>query len=207
MTSEDSFLVLVHYRMSIKKKTCFGIKFTDKDLLSIFLKPTTSFAEFLNSIIQKLGLQDVKRVENFVNNMKYDSFVIESDEELEVLFHCHLKFLEVRTLELLAKLVDVVSNSRGSNRNSQALTTAACSSSRPVGTSSFVPVITPEAMVVASPSFVADINRSGDGEVGITDTAPVSLQDGPPRPSHLRPDVELYKDNTRCKSKQVVSNY
>ncbi|RYR08419.1 hypothetical protein Ahy_B05g076095 [Arachis hypogaea] len=141
------------------------------------------------------------------HDMKYDSFVIESDENLEVLFYCHWKFLEVRTPKLLAKLVDVVSNSESSNRNLQAPTTAAYSSSRPVGASSSVSMIASEAMVVASPSFIVDLNRSGDGKVDITDTAPVSLQDGPPGPSHLRPDVELYKDNTRCKSKQVVSNY
>ncbi|RYR07328.1 hypothetical protein Ahy_B05g074660 [Arachis hypogaea] len=52
----------------------------------------------------------------------------------------------------------------------------ACSNSRPSGTSSFVPVIMSEAMLVTSPSFAADLNRSGDREVGITDTALVSLQ-------------------------------
>ncbi|RYR07323.1 hypothetical protein Ahy_B05g074653 [Arachis hypogaea] len=35
-------------------------------------------------------------------------------------------------------------------------------------------------MVVASPSFAVDLNRSGDGEVGIIDRVPVSLQRGPP---------------------------
>ncbi|RYR21072.1 hypothetical protein Ahy_B03g066316 [Arachis hypogaea] len=35
-------------------------------------------------------------------------------------------------------------------------------------------------MVVASPSFAADLNRSGDGEVGIIDTALVSLHGGTP---------------------------
>ncbi|RYQ97874.1 hypothetical protein Ahy_B08g093949 [Arachis hypogaea] len=43
--------------------------------------------------------------------VKYDSFVIGSDEGLEVLFHYHRQFLEVRIPELLTKLVDVVSNS------------------------------------------------------------------------------------------------
>ncbi|RYR35445.1 hypothetical protein Ahy_A10g050589 [Arachis hypogaea] len=35
-------------------------------------------------------------------------------------------------------------------------------------------------MVVASPSFVVDLNRSGDGEVGIIDRVPISLQRGAP---------------------------
>ncbi|RYR20211.1 hypothetical protein Ahy_B03g065312 isoform A [Arachis hypogaea] len=184
MANEERFVVLMHYRGSIKKKTRSGIKFTDKDPLSIFLKPSTSFNEFLNSIIQKLGLQGVKRVEKLLygipisvlqDDVKYNSLVIGSDEDLEVLFHCRQQFPEVRTPELLAKLVDVVSSSGGSNRNPQAVATAACSTSRPSGALSSMPVIAPEAMLVASPSFAVDLNRSGDGAVGIVDTAPVSL--------------------------------
>ncbi|RYR00135.1 hypothetical protein Ahy_B07g088220 isoform B [Arachis hypogaea] len=164
MANEKTFLVLVHYRWSIKKKTRSGIKFTDKDPLSVFLKPSTSFTEFLNSIIQKLGLQGMKRVEKLFYRIS----------------------ISVLRAELLAKLVDVVSNSGGSNRNSQPSATAACSSSRPIGASSSVPVIAPKAMLVASSSFATDLNRSHDGEVcdttnaDITDTAPISLQGGEP---------------------------
>ncbi|RYR58880.1 hypothetical protein Ahy_A05g024741 [Arachis hypogaea] len=104
MANEESFLVLVHYRGSIKKKTRSGIKFTDKDPFSIFLKPTTILRD----------------------DVKYDLF-----------------FPEVGAPELLAKLVDVVSSSDGSNWNTQTPATAACTSSRPVGASSSVPVIAP----------------------------------------------------------------
>ncbi|RYQ91891.1 hypothetical protein Ahy_B09g097935 isoform A [Arachis hypogaea] len=175
MASEDSFLVLVQYRWLIKKKTRSGIKFTDKNPLSVFLKPSTSFTEFLNSIIQKLGLQGVKRVEKLLYRIPIS--MLRSDEDLEVLFHCRQQFSEVRTPdELSAKLVDVVSSSGGLNQNLQALATIAYSSSRPSGASSSVSVIAPKAMLVASPSFAADLNHSGYGEVGITDAVPVSLQ-------------------------------
>ncbi|XP_057748016.1 uncharacterized protein LOC130967216 [Arachis stenosperma] len=115
------------------------IKFTNKDLLSVFMKPSTSFTEFQDIIIRKLGLQGMKRVEKLLyripiflllDNVKYDSFVIGSDEYLEVLFH----------------------------------STAACSSSRPVGVSSSLPVIEPEAVLVTSPSFAGDLNRTRDRE-------------------------------------------
>ncbi|XP_057751119.1 uncharacterized protein LOC130969427 [Arachis stenosperma] len=148
-----------------KKKTRSGVKFTGKDPLSIFLKPTTSFADFLNSILQKLVLQGVKRVEKLFyrisisvlrDDVKYDSFVIGSDENLEVLFHCRRQFLEVKHLSC----------------------TVACSSSRPVGASSFVPVVAPQDEFVASSSFAVDLNRSGGGEVGIIDRAPILLQCG-----------------------------
>ncbi|XP_057747490.1 uncharacterized protein LOC130966686 [Arachis stenosperma] len=110
------------------------------------------------------------------DDVKYNSFVIGSDENLEVLFHCRRQFPEVRTPELLAKLVDVVSSSGGSNQNTQTPATAACSNSRPVGASSSVLVIAPQEMVVASPSFAVDLNRSGDGKVCIIDRALVLLQ-------------------------------
>ncbi|XP_057740436.1 uncharacterized protein LOC130957604 [Arachis stenosperma] len=69
-----------------------------------------------------------------------------SDKDLKVLFHYRWQFPEVRIPELLAKLVDGVSSSGGSNRNTQTLATAACSSSRPVVASSSVPVIAPVEM-------------------------------------------------------------
>ncbi|XP_020979657.1 uncharacterized protein LOC107641229 [Arachis ipaensis] len=65
MASEESFVVLVHHRETIKRKTRSGVKFTDKDPLSIFVRPTTSYDDLGNSVIQKLGLQGVKRVKNF----------------------------------------------------------------------------------------------------------------------------------------------
>lgn len=71
----------------------------------------------------------------------------------------------------LAKLVDVVSSSEGSNRNPQPSATAACSSSRPVGASSSLPMMEPDAIFIVSPSFAADLYRTRDGEVG--DIGPV----------------------------------
>ncbi|RYR68039.1 hypothetical protein Ahy_A03g014505 isoform C [Arachis hypogaea] len=174
-SDEESFVVLVHYKGSIKRKTRSGVKFTDKDLLSIFMRLTMRFDEFLNSIIQKLGLQGVKR-----DDVKYDCFIIESDEDLQVLFHCRRQFPEVRTPELLAKLVYVVSNSGGSNRNTQTIGTVASSNSRHVGASSSVPVNAPRDEPVASSSFVVDLNCSGGREVGIVDRVPISLQCGTP---------------------------
>ncbi|RYR01504.1 hypothetical protein Ahy_B06g080379 [Arachis hypogaea] len=104
-----------------------------------------SFSEFQNTKIEKLGLHGVKWVEKLFykilisvlrDDVKYDSFVINSDEDLQVLFYCRSQFSEVRTLELLAKFVDVVCSSRA------------------------------EAVLVASPSFAIDINCNRDGEVG-----------------------------------------
>ncbi|RYR05233.1 hypothetical protein Ahy_B06g085113 isoform A [Arachis hypogaea] len=135
MASKESFVVLVHYRGSIKRKTCSGVKFTDKD---------------------PLMLRD---------DVKYDSFIIGSDEDLQVLFHCLWHFSEVRTPELLAKLT---------------LGTVVGSSLRPVGASSSVPVNAPQDEPVASPSFAIDLNCSGGGKVGIVERVSISLQCGAP---------------------------
>ncbi|XP_057746126.1 uncharacterized protein LOC130965376 [Arachis stenosperma] len=101
MASEESFVVLVHHRGSIKRKTRSGVKFTDKDPLCIIVRPTTRYEDLVSSVLLKLGLEGVKR-----ETVKYDCFTIGSDEDLQVMFHCHRQFLEVRTPELLAKLVD-----------------------------------------------------------------------------------------------------
>ncbi|XP_016192957.1 uncharacterized protein LOC107633876 [Arachis ipaensis] len=149
MASEDSFLVLVHHRGSVKRKTRSGVKFTDKDPLCIVVSPTTSYDAFVSSVLVKLGLEGVKRVKKFYyripttvlhDTVKYDCFTIGSDEDLQDMFLSRRQFPEVRTPELLAKLVDVVSSSGGSNRNANTIATVAGSSSRPVVASSSIPV-------------------------------------------------------------------
>ncbi|RYR45966.1 hypothetical protein Ahy_A07g031735 [Arachis hypogaea] len=165
MSSKESCLCLVHYQGSIKKKICSSVKFTDKDPLSIFLKSTMSFADFLNFIIQKFGLQGMKRVEKLFYHIPISCCEM-TDEDLEAVFHCRRQFSEVRTPELLTKLVDVVSSLGGSNRNTQTPITAAYSSSTPVGASSCVPVIAPQDEHVAFLSFAVDLNRSSGRECG-----------------------------------------
>ncbi|XP_016177683.1 uncharacterized protein LOC107619971 [Arachis ipaensis] len=151
MVSDENFVALVYNRGSIKKKTRSDIKFTNKDPLSVFLKPSTSFTEFKNTMLQKLGLLGVKRVEKLFyripisvlhDDVKYDSFVISSDEDF----------------------------SGGSNWNPQSLRHLACSNSMPIGASSVAPIVAPEAVVVASPSFAFNLNRSGDA--GVSETGP-----------------------------------
>ncbi|XP_052110352.1 uncharacterized protein LOC127741613 [Arachis duranensis] len=116
MACEESFVVLVHHKGSIKRKTRSGVKFTDKDPLCIIVRPTTSYDDLVSSVLLKLGLEGVKQVKKFFyripitvlqETVKYDCFTIESDEDLQVKFYCRRQFPEVRTPELLAKLVDV----------------------------------------------------------------------------------------------------
>ncbi|XP_057730217.1 uncharacterized protein LOC130945527 [Arachis stenosperma] len=185
MASEDSFVVLVHHRGSIKRKTRSGVKFTDKDPLCIIVRPTTSYDDLVGSVLLKLGLEGVKRVKKFFyripitvlqETVKYDCFMIGSDEDLQVMFHCRRQFPEVRTPELLAKLVDVVSSSGDSNRNTTTLATVAGSSSRAVVASSSVPTYEPPVQPIASPSFTVDLNGSVGDEVGTGEFLPTSLQ-------------------------------
>ncbi|XP_015931697.1 uncharacterized protein LOC107458015 [Arachis duranensis] len=185
MASEESFVVLVHHRGSIKRKTRSGVKFTDKDLFCIIVRPTMTYEDLVSSVLLKLSLEGVKRVKKFFycipimvlqQTVKYDSFTIGSDEDLQVMFHCRQQFPEVRTLELLAKLVDLVSSSGGSNRNTTTLATVAGSSSRPAVASSFVPAYEQAVQPVASPSFAVDLNGSVGDEVGTGKFLRTSLQ-------------------------------
>ncbi|XP_052114453.1 uncharacterized protein LOC127745595 [Arachis duranensis] len=184
MAGEDSFIVLVHHIGSIKRKTRSGVKFTDKDPLCIIVSSTTSYDDHARSVLQKLGLDGVKRVKKFFyriqitllqDTVKYDCFTIGSDEDLQVTFLCRRQFPKVRTPELLAKLVDVVSSSGGSNRNTNTLATVAGSSSRPTVASSSVPAYEISAPPVASPSFAVDLNGNVGDEVGTAKLVPTSV--------------------------------
>ncbi|RYR77790.1 hypothetical protein Ahy_A01g002401 [Arachis hypogaea] len=185
MASEDSFLVLVHHRGSIKRKTRSGVKFTDKDPLCIIVRPTTTYDALVSSVLEKLGLEGVKRVKKFFyripttvlhDTVKYDCFTIGSDEDLQVMMLCRRQFPDVRTPMLLAKLVDVVSSSGGSNRNANTIATVAGSSSRPAVASSSVPVYEPPMQPVASPLFAVDLSGNVGDEVRYGDHVPTEVQ-------------------------------
>ncbi|RYR28355.1 hypothetical protein Ahy_B01g052467 isoform D [Arachis hypogaea] len=164
MASEESFVVLVHHRGSIKRKTHSGVKFTDKDPLCIVVNPTTSYDDLVRSVLMKLGLEGVKRVKKFFyripvtilhDTVKYDCLTIGSDEDLQVMFLCRRQFSEVRTPELLAN-------------------------SRAAVASSSVPVYEPAVQLVASPSFAVDLNDGVGDEVGSFDILPNALEGVPP---------------------------
>nr|XP_025612088.1 uncharacterized protein LOC112705480 [Arachis hypogaea] len=154
MASEESFLVL--------------------DPLCIIVTPTTTYDALVSSVLEKLGLEGVKRVKKFFyriptavlhDTVKFDCFTIGSDEDLQVMFLSRRQFSEVRTPELLAKLVDVVSSSGGSNRNANTIAAVAGSSSRPAVASSSAPVYEPPMQPVASPSFAVDLSGNVGEEV------------------------------------------
>ncbi|RYR53080.1 hypothetical protein Ahy_A06g027970 [Arachis hypogaea] len=77
----------------------------------------------------------------FLDDVKYDSFVIGSDKDLQVLFHCCCQFRKGRTSELLAQLLDMVYSLGGLNQNYQPSAMPDCSSSMLLGASSSVPVV------------------------------------------------------------------
>ncbi|XP_015965274.1 uncharacterized protein LOC107489006 [Arachis duranensis] len=172
MASDESFVVLVHHRGSIKRKTRSGVKFTDKDPLCIVVNPTTRYDDLVRSVLMKLGLEGAKRVKKFFyripvtilhDTVKYDCLMIGSDEDLQVMFLCRRQF-----------------PSGGSNRNTTNVATAAGSSSRAVVASSSVLVYEPAVQLVASPSFAVDLNDGVGDEVGSFDILPNALQDVPP---------------------------
>ncbi|XP_015933201.1 uncharacterized protein LOC107459489 [Arachis duranensis] len=159
------------------------------DPLCIIVSPTTSYDALVSSVLGKLGLEGVKRVKKFFyripitvlhDTMKYDCFTIGSDEDLQVMFLSRRQFSEVRTPELLAKFVNVVSSSGGSNRNANTIATVASSSSRPAVASSSVPMYEAAVQPAASPSFAVDLSGNVGDEVGYGEHHPTEVQCPPP---------------------------
>ncbi|MED6205654.1 hypothetical protein PIB30_019776 [Stylosanthes scabra] len=86
------------------------------------------------------------------------------DADLEVIFHCRRDFPDVRTIELYAKLEDVIASSDKYNPNPASVHIGGSSSSTSVAL--VVPVIPP---FVASPSFTADLHLEDDDECDLED--------------------------------------
>ncbi|MED6200729.1 hypothetical protein PIB30_088147 [Stylosanthes scabra] len=110
----------------IKKNLRVGIRFSSTELISVFVHSSTTHVELQNTILQKIGVAGSKRVAKLFyrapvsvvsEHVKYGSFVVQSDTDLEVIFHCWRDFTEVRITKLYAKLEDVVASSGGFNPN------------------------------------------------------------------------------------------
>ncbi|RYR17573.1 hypothetical protein Ahy_B03g062277 [Arachis hypogaea] len=231
MASEESFVVLGHHRGSVNRKTRSGVKFTDKNPLCIVITSTTSYDDLVSAVLMKLGLEGAKRVKKFFyripvtvlqNTVKYDCFTINNDVDLQVMFLCRRQFPEVRTPELLARLVDVVSSSGGSKRNTNTVANPAGSSSRPAVASSSVPVYEPVVQHVASPSFAVDLNGTEGDEVverenlpnALVGVAPVGVGDGFLDDEEEDDLSQSHTNSNRpgsnydcCNSNQLGSNY
>ncbi|XP_016165286.1 uncharacterized protein LOC107607905 [Arachis ipaensis] len=163
-SEEESTLVLVHCSGKIQRSKKYGVKFTDREPLSIFNSSSSTLSELKNSILQKLGVFGSKWVKKLfykisitvvLTGVKYDTFVLAADEDIRVLFHCVRSFPEVRIHELFAKL-EVGVDSSGALAPVHSLTAAG-------GASSSMPVVRPPVPLVGSPSFTADLDRT---EVG-----------------------------------------
>ncbi|MED6131809.1 hypothetical protein PIB30_013291 [Stylosanthes scabra] len=127
MDDKRNFSALVHYTGKIKKNS------------------------------RKLGATDSKRVAKLFycapvavvsEHVNYGSFVVQSDADLEVIFHCRKDFPE---------LVDFIASSGGSNPNPTSGHIGSSSSSALV--TPVVPVIPP---CVVSPSFTANLHHEDD---------------------------------------------
>ncbi|XP_016195164.1 uncharacterized protein LOC107636153 [Arachis ipaensis] len=173
MESEESFLVLVHCSGKIKKSKSHGVKFIDREPLNVFIRSSNTLLDLKTSILQKLGVCGTKWVKKLfykipiavvLTSMKYETFVIGSDEDMQVLFHCRRSFLEVRIHELFAKLEHVIDSSRTSAPNPQSTTME--------GASISMPVIAPDYLLANHPSSavgvvtlacpIPDVGREGE---------------------------------------------
>ncbi|XP_015941092.1 uncharacterized protein LOC107466612 [Arachis duranensis] len=160
-SEEESTLVLVHCSGKIQRSKKYGVKFTDREPLSVFISSSSTLSDLKNSILQKLGVFGSKWVKKLFYNIpiavvstgvKYDIFVLAADEDTRVLFYCVRSFPDVRIHELFAKLEVGVDSSGAS--------APVHSSSAAGGASSSMHVVRPSVLLVGSPSFEADLDRT-----------------------------------------------
>ncbi|XP_057719362.1 uncharacterized protein LOC130933764 [Arachis stenosperma] len=160
-SEEESFLTLVHCSGKIQKNKRYGEKFTDREPLSVFISSSSTLSDLKNSILHKFGVFGSKWVKKLFykisiavvsTGVKYDTFVLAADEDIRVLFHCVRSFPEVRIHELFAKL-EVGVDSSGASAPVHSSTAAG-------GASSSMPTVRPSVLLVASPLFAADLDRT-----------------------------------------------
>ncbi|XP_057756232.1 uncharacterized protein LOC130975453 [Arachis stenosperma] len=160
-SEEESVLALVHCSGKIKKSKSHGVKFTDKEPLSVFISSSSTLSDLKNSILQKLGVFGTKWVKKLFYKIpiavvsmgvQYDTFMLAADEDIRVLFHCVRSFPEIRIHELFAKL-EVGVDSSGASAPFHSSTAAG-------GASSSMPAVRPYLPPVGSPMFAADLERT-----------------------------------------------
>ncbi|XP_016173300.1 uncharacterized protein LOC107615780 [Arachis ipaensis] len=160
-SEEESFLVLVHCSGKIKRSKKYGVKFTDREPLSVFISSSSTLSDVKNSILQKLGVFRSKWVKKLFykisitvvsTGVEYDTFVLAANEDIRVLFHCVRSFPEVRIHKLYAKL-EVGVDSSGASAPVHSSTAAG-------GAFSSMPVAGPSIPQVASPSFAYDLDQT-----------------------------------------------
>ncbi|XP_016167829.1 uncharacterized protein LOC107610276 [Arachis ipaensis] len=153
MESEESFLVLVHHSGKIKKSKRHGVKFTDRKPLSIFVRSSDTLLDLKSSILQKLAVGGTKWVKKLFykipiavvsTGVQYKTFVLRTDEDMRVLFHCRRSFPEVRIHELFAKLEHGIDSCGTSAPNPQSTTMG--------GASTSMPVVAPECLLEYRPA-------------------------------------------------------
>ncbi|MED6109515.1 hypothetical protein PIB30_034414 [Stylosanthes scabra] len=147
MAEEYSFLALVHHDGEIKHSSREGVKFTSKNPTSVFITPRTRLSNLQRNIQRKIcsnGRQHIGMIYYRIlisvvaQGVMYDSFAIQADEDLQVLFHCRSQFPEVRTTKLFVEMLAPLASSGGSAPGQHSVNVAVrskpnqrCSSSRP----------------------------------------------------------------------------
>ncbi|MED6168773.1 hypothetical protein PIB30_014294 [Stylosanthes scabra] len=181
MAEEDSFLALVQHDGKIKHSSREGVKFTGKNLTNVFITTRTRLSDLQRSIQRKICSNGRKRlgmiyyripISVVAQRVMYDSFAIEADEDLQVLFHCRRQFPEVRTTELFVEMLAPLTSSGGSAPGHQSANVA--------GPSRRAIQAEPEAQLVASPMFgIYNEAEAGDHVADLVDTVTGASQREP----------------------------
>ncbi|XP_016169119.1 uncharacterized protein LOC107611737 [Arachis ipaensis] len=164
------------------EESLHGVKFTDKEPLSVFIRSTDTLSDLKRNILQKAELCGAKLVKKvfykilmaFVSSgVQYETFVIGSDEDMEVLFHCWRSFSEFRSFSAKSSVDD----GRGATTS--------------------MPIVAPGSLLAAHSLVLAPAARSpgmitslvGGGEPDHVEDA-MREDDSDDEPDHISGDTE-----------------
>ncbi|XP_057724109.1 uncharacterized protein LOC130940076 [Arachis stenosperma] len=208
MESEESFLVLVHHVRKIKRSKRHGVKFTDREPLSVFVRSSDTLLVLKSSILQKLAAGGTKWVKKLLykipiavvsTGVQYETFVLRTDEDMQVLFHCRRSFPKVRIHELFAKLEHGIDSSGASAPNPQSTTIGGASTSMPVVAPEYLLEYRPAGPIGAFTSTHPSPDVGHEGEPDRVENA-MQEDDSDEEPADIggNNDDEILTNPARC---------
>ena len=151
----ERVIILIHHNGEITN-IVEGTTFYSQNPVGVTISSSSiTLSVLTNKILRKLGFLNRKQITGIVYRMpavfgpgvvRYTSFPVGSDEDVNLMFYCHSQCPGIQIIELFVTLEDINGSSEGSTPNPQSFGTDA--SARGSGS---IPCPTPVA--AASPSF------------------------------------------------------
>ena len=128
----ERFIILIHYNGEITN-TEEGTTFYNQNPVGVTISSSSiTLSELKNRILRKLGLLNRKQITGIMYRIpvafgpgvvRYTSFPVGSDEDVNLIFYYHSQCLRIRIMELFVTLEDMNDSFKGSAPNPQSFGT------------------------------------------------------------------------------------